>query len=131
MKIALTGIYVNDPLAAFKFYTKTLGFQEELYMPEHLLAIVKSPEQPQGTALLLEPNDNPIAKDYSVKLYKAELPVIIFGVDDLEKEYQRLLKRGVKFKNPPEKSDWGYDVFFDDGFGNWIQIHQELKKKTS
>jgi catechol 2,3-dioxygenase-like lactoylglutathione lyase family enzyme len=126
MKIALTGIYVNDPLAAFKFYTETLGFQEKLYMPEHLLAIVKSPEQPHGASLLLEPNDNPIAKDYSVKLYEAGLPVIIFGVDNLEQEYQRLIKLGVQFKNPPEKSDWGYDAFFDDGFGNWIQIHQEL-----
>jgi predicted enzyme related to lactoylglutathione lyase len=127
MKIALTGIHVNDPITAFKFYTEVLGFKEKLFLPDHLLAIVYSPEQTEGASLLLEPDDNPIAKEYRSGLYNADLPAIILGTDDIYKEYERLKKLNVKFKSVPTKSDWGIDVIFDDSCGNWIQIHQELE----
>ncbi len=58
----MTGVHVNSPVEAFTFYTEVLGFVEKMYMPEAQLAIVVSPEESEGTALLLEPNDNPIAK---------------------------------------------------------------------
>jgi catechol 2,3-dioxygenase-like lactoylglutathione lyase family enzyme len=61
VKITLTSVFVDDPARAFKFYTNVLGFVEQMYIPEANLAIVVSPEEPHGTALLLEPNDNPIA----------------------------------------------------------------------
>src|SRR6476469_7131953 len=62
VKIAMTGIHVKDPKVAFKFYTEILGFVEHTYMPEANLAIVVSPDDAEGTALLLEPSDNPVAK---------------------------------------------------------------------
>ncbi len=52
MKIALTSVSVKDPITAFKFYTETLGFTEKMYMPEMFLAIVVSPDDPDGTAIL-------------------------------------------------------------------------------
>ncbi|MGH7600248.1 MAG: hypothetical protein ACREOI_28170, partial [bacterium] len=60
--------------------------KKKLYIPEAYLAIVVSPEEPDGAALLLEPNANPIAKTYQEGVYKAGLPVIVFGVDDIYKE---------------------------------------------
>lgn len=66
-------------------------------MPEAGLAIVVSPEEPKGTALLLEPNSNPIARTYQEGLFKAGLPVIVFGVDDVKQEYERLKKAGIIF----------------------------------
>src|SRR5688572_30828756 len=71
MKILLTSVFVDSPIDAFKFYTEVLGFVERLYMPEANLAIVASPEEPGGTRLLLEPNDNPIAKTYQEAIYDA------------------------------------------------------------
>lgn len=65
MKISLTSVFVNNPNEAFKFYTEVLGFIERIYMPEAYLAIVVSSEDPDGTGLLLEPNNNPIAKTYT------------------------------------------------------------------
>ena len=50
MKISLVSVPVHDPLDAFKFYTEVLGFVERLYMPEHYLAIVASPEEPCSPA---------------------------------------------------------------------------------
>lgn len=124
MKIALTSVYVDDPARAFRFYTEVLGFVERMFVPEAQLAIVASPEEPDGTGLLLEPNGNPIAKTYQEALYKAGLPVIVLGVGDVGKEYERLKGLGVVFSGEPTRTDWGTQAVFDDTCGNFIQLHQ-------
>jgi catechol 2,3-dioxygenase-like lactoylglutathione lyase family enzyme len=125
MKIALTSVFVNDPLEAFRFYTEKLGFVEKMYMPEHYLAIVASPEDPDGTSLLLEPNMNLGAKEFQKGIYDAGLPIIVFGVPDVQAEYERLKDRGVVFKKEPTKTDWGIEAVFDDTCGNYVQIAQQ------
>jgi len=124
MLIALTSISVNDPLEAFKFYTEVLGFVEKIYMPEMQLAIVVSPEDQNGTALLLEPRGNLNSKEYFDGIYNAGLPVIVFGVDDIQKEYDRLKALGVVFRKEPTKTEWGTETIFEDTCGNLIQLHQ-------
>ena len=124
MKIALTSVFVHDPKVAFKFYTEVLGFVEKLYMPEANLAIVASPEEPNGTSLLLEPNDNPIAKTYQKGLFKSGIPCIIFGVEDIKAEYERMKKLGVVFRKEPVKTDHGTQALFEDTCGNLIQLYQ-------
>ena len=124
MKIKLTGVFVHNPIEAFKFYTEVLGFVKLMYMPEAYLAIVVSPEQPDGTALLLEPNNNPIAKTYQEGLFKEGIPAIVFGVENVQKEYERLKNLGVVFKNEPTTNEWGTEAIFDDTCGNLIKIHQ-------
>ena len=126
MKIALTGIHVLDPVLAFEFYTKVLGFKEHTFISDHKLAIVVSAEDPKGTALLLEPGDNPIAKTYREGLYQAGIPVMVFGVKDIKKEYQRLRDLGVIFKDEPKKTEWGTLAVFDDSCGNFVQLHEPL-----
>lgn len=125
MKIKLTSVFVDDPAKAFKFYTEVLGFIEKLYIPEAELAIVVSPEEPDGAALLLEPNGNPIASTYQEALYKAELPVIVFGVEDVQQEYERMKRLGVVFKKEPTKTEWGTEAVFEDTCGNLIQLHHD------
>jgi predicted enzyme related to lactoylglutathione lyase len=124
MKLQLVSLHVNDPQEAFTFYTEVLGFQERLYMPEYSLAIVVSPEDPEGTGLLLEPSDNPIAKSYQEGLYSVGLPAIVFSVPDLHAEYERLSTRGVVFRKPPTQSEGGLETVFDDTCGNLIQLYQ-------
>jgi predicted enzyme related to lactoylglutathione lyase len=125
MKISLVSVIVNDPIKAFKFYTETLGFVEKMYMPEMQLAIVVSPEDPNGTALLLEPNANPISQTFQEAVYALGLPPIIFGVADVQKEYERLKKLGVEFRQEPTKTEWGIQAIFEDTCGNLIQISQQ------
>jgi predicted enzyme related to lactoylglutathione lyase len=125
MKIALTSVSVNDPIAAFKFYTENLGFVEKMYKPEMFLAIVVSPEDKEGTAILLEPRGNLGSREFFDGIYDAGMPVIIFGVDDVQAEYERLKELGVIFKQEPTKTEWGTQAIFDDTCGNFIQIHQE------
>lgn len=124
MKIALTSVHVIDPIKAFRFYTETLGFVQRVYLPDYNLAIVTSPEEPDGTGLLLEPSDNPIAKTYMDGVYKAGLPIIVFGVTDIQAEYERLKSLGVTFTQAPTQSDMGITAVFDDTCGNYVQLHQ-------
>ena len=125
MKISLTSVFVDNPIKAFKFYTEVLGFVKKVYVPEAELAVVASPEEPDGTGLLLEPRGTAFAKTYQESVYKAGFPVIVFGVEDIQKEYERLKKLGVVFKSEPTKTEWGTQALFEDTCGNFIQLHQE------
>lgn len=122
MKIGMTGIFVNDPKEAFKFYTEILGFRERLYMPEANLAIVVSPEEPNGTGLLLEPTDNPVGKNFQEALYKSGIPAIVFSPENIHQEFERLKNLGVVFKKEPETTEWETTAIFDDTCGNFIQL---------
>lgn len=124
MNIKLTSIFVHDPVTAHQYYTEILGFQSFMFMPEARMAIIVSPEDPAGTALLLEPNENPIAKTYQESLYKANIPVMVFGTKDMDAEYEKLQAKGVVFRSTPVKNDWGSEVVLEDTCGNLIKIHQ-------
>ena len=124
MKIMLTSIPVHNPIDAFAFYTEVLGFVKRLYIPEAVLAIVASPEEPDGTGLLLEPNNNPISKTFQEAVYQAGLPLIVFGTADIQQEYSRLRALGVVFRTEPTKTDWGIEAIFEDTCGNLIQLAQ-------
>jgi predicted enzyme related to lactoylglutathione lyase len=124
MNIGMVSVFVNNPNEAIKFYTEVLGFQTKMHMPEMYLAIVTSPEQPEGPMLLLEPNNNPIASSYQQSIYKAGMPPIVFGTKDIQQDYQRLKAKGVVFRGEPRTTDYGIEVLFEDTCGNLIQLHQ-------
>lgn len=66
MRIALTQVFVDDQAAARTFYTETLGFQLKHNVPvgdAYWLTVV-SPQDPDGTELLLEPSGHPAVKPY-------------------------------------------------------------------
>jgi predicted enzyme related to lactoylglutathione lyase len=126
IKISMTSIPVVDPIKAFKFYTEVLGFVEVMYQPDMQIAIVASPEQPDGTSLLLEPMGETFYKTFQEAVYSQDMPIIIFGVEDIQSKYELLKERGVKFKSEPTTSDYGTSAIFDDTCGNYIQLHQPL-----
>lgn len=120
----MVSVIVDDPISAFKFYTEVLNFKEFMYMPEGQLAIVVSPEDPEGTTLLLEPRGDGFVKTFQETIYEMKLPVIVMGVEDVEKEYERLKKLNVNFIKTPTKNEWGTEAIFEDTCGNYVQIHQ-------
>ncbi|NNF01054.1 MAG: glyoxalase [Bacteroidia bacterium] len=124
MNIKMTSVHVNDPLAAYTFYTEILGFVKIMYMPEANLAIVAASSDPGDTALLLEPASTPYVKTYQESLYRAGLPSIVFDSDDIKSECKKLKGLGVKFIQDVTVTEWGIIAQFDDTCGNYIQIHQ-------
>jgi len=85
---------------------------------------VVSPEEPGGTELLLEPNDNPAAKAFQEAVFKQGIPLTAFAVEDIQKEYERMKKLGVVFTTKPTKTEGPTVAVFDDTCGNLIQLYQ-------
>lgn len=127
LKIKIASVFVNDQEQALKFYTEVLGFVKKSDVPvgEFRWLTVVSAEEPDGTELLLEPNVNPAAKSYQKAIYDQGIPATTFFVEDVEKEFNRLEKLGVKFTTEPEKAGSTVIAVFDDTCGNLIQITQE------
>lgn len=127
MKIILTSIFVQDQDKALEFYTETLGFVKKHDVPvgEFRWITLVSPGEQDGTELLLEPNDHPAAKEYQKKISADGIPAAMFGVEDIDKEYKRLLGHGVKFTMEPTKMGELTIAVFDDTCGNLIQIAQK------
>jgi predicted enzyme related to lactoylglutathione lyase len=128
MKIKLTSVSIDDYDKALKFYTEVLGFVKKQDVPlgegARWITVV-SPEDPDGTELLLEPNaDYPAMKALKESLVKDKIPFTAFQVDDIQKEYERLKKLGVKFTMAPTKMGEATLAVFDDTCGNLIQIYQ-------
>lgn len=127
MKIIITSVFVQDQDKALEFYTKTLGFVKKHDVPSgaYRWITLVSPEKQDGTELLLEPNDHPAAKEYQQKLVADGIPATMFGVADIQKEYKRLMEKGVKFTMEPTKMGDVTIAVFDDTCGNLIQILQQ------
>ena len=126
MKIKLTSIFVDDQGRALDFYTKVLGFVKKMDVSagKYRWLTVVSPEEPTGTELVLEPNENPTAKTYQESVFKQGIPLSMFFVNDIQKEYQRLKGLGVKFVMEPTRTPGSMIARFDDTCGNLKQITQ-------
>lgn len=124
MRINLTSVLVDDQDKALRFYTEVLGFQEKVNVPlgEHRWLTVVSPENPDGTELLLEPDGHPAAKPFKQALVDDGIPYTSFAVDDVHKEYERLRELGVVFTQEPTDMGPVTTAVFDDTCGNLIQI---------
>ncbi|GLC89084.1 VOC family protein [Lysinibacillus piscis] len=126
MNIIVTSLFVNNQDKALQFYTDVLGFvkREDVPIGEFRWITVVSPNNPNGTELILEPNNNPIAQEYQQKLVASGIPATMFGVEDIEQEYKRLVDKGVTFTMKPTQAGPVIIAVFEDTCGNLIQITQ-------
>ena len=127
MRIEVTGIHVDDQDKALAFYTEVLGFvkKDDFPLGPFKWLTVVSPESPT-VELLLEPNENPAAKAYQQALYEQGLPHMIFAVDDIHAEYDRLEGLGVALVSKPVEAMGVAQFMLDDTCGNRILLYQKL-----
>ena len=127
MRINLTSVFVDDQQKALRFYTAVLGFREKHNVPigEHRWITVVSPEDPDGTELLLEPDDHPAVGPFVKALVADGIPATSFAVDDVQAEFERLRGLGVRFTQEPVEMGPVTTAVLDDTCGNLIQLaHQ-------
>ena len=124
MRINLMSLFVADQAAALAFYTGTLGFvkKTEVPMGEFSWLTVVSPDQPDGTELVLEPNQHPAARSFQSALVADGIPFTSFAVDSVAAEHARLSALGVVFTQAPLTMGPVTTAVFDDTCGNLIQI---------
>ena len=125
MRIKLTGIYVDDLDKALRFYTQVAGLVKKTDVSQggYRWLTVASPEEPDGTELHLERNDNPAAKTYQQALFEQGQPAIMFYTNDVRQDYERM-KDAAEFKMPPTKVTGSTIAQVNDGCGNLVQITQ-------
>jgi predicted enzyme related to lactoylglutathione lyase len=126
LRIKLTSVFVDNQDKALRFYTEVLGFvkKQDISMGKYRWLTVVSPEEPEQAQLVLEPNDNPAAKDYQQAIYKQGKSAAMFFVDDVQKEYDRIVKLGIVFTMQPTKTPGSTIAMLDDTCGNIIQLTQ-------
>ena len=124
MKIKLTSVFVDDQGKALKFYTEVLGFVKKNEIAPIRWLTVVSPDEQDGTELLLEPNDNPAARSYQQAIFEQGISAAAFAVDDIQAEFQRMKTLGVRFTQEPTSMGPVTLAVFDDTCGNLIQMYQ-------
>ncbi len=130
MKISFCSISIGDGEydKALAFYTEKMGFvkKNDIAMGRgaRWLTVV-SPQDPNGTELLLEPNASyPTMKALKEALVRDGIPLTAFEVDDIYAEYERMKALGVEFTMEPTNTGTTILAMLDDTCGNLIQIFQ-------
>jgi catechol 2,3-dioxygenase-like lactoylglutathione lyase family enzyme len=124
MRIHLTSVFVDDQDEALVFYTEVLGFLKKTEIPlgEARWLTVVSPDDPDGTELVLEPSTHPAVAPFKEALVADGIPFTSFAVDDVQAEVERLRDLGVRFVQEPAEMGPVTTAVFDDTCGNLIQI---------
>jgi catechol 2,3-dioxygenase-like lactoylglutathione lyase family enzyme len=132
MRIHLTSVLVDDQAKALRFYTEILGFVPKADVPlgEFRWLTVVSPEDPDGTELLLEPDRHPAAQAFKTALFEDGIPVAAFAVDDVRAEHERLTALGVRFASGPSTAGPVATVVLDDTCGNLVQLVSQEAEDT-
>jgi catechol 2,3-dioxygenase-like lactoylglutathione lyase family enzyme len=130
MKIKLTSVPIEDYDKALKFYTEVMGFRLKRDIPlgegARWITVV-SPDDPDGTELLLEPNSGyPAMKALKEALVRDGIPYTAFEVSDIQDEYERMKDLGVEFTMEPTNMGMTTAAVLDDTCGNLIQIYQMM-----
>ena len=127
MKIKLNSVIVRDQEHALRFYTAILGFIKKTEIPvgEFKWLTVVSPDELDGTQLVLEPNAHPASVAYQEALFETGTPLTSFEVEDVQGEFERLKALSVTFTMEPTNVGTAIIAVFDDTCGNFIQIYQE------
>jgi len=103
MQIVMTSVPVDDQEKALTFHTDKLGFVKKTDLPlgEARWLTLVSPDDPNGTELLLEPDSHPAVRPLMRALVDDGIPYTSFAVKDVQAEYDRLKAAGVQFTQPP------------------------------
>ena len=120
----MTSVFVDDQAKALAFYTDVLGFlpKDDVAVGEYRWLTVVSPEDPDGTRLLLEPDAHPAAKAYTAALVADGIPAAQFGVEDIRRVHEDLVARGATVVQPPTAMGPVWTMVVDDTCGNLMQL---------
>ena len=97
----------------------------EIPLGEFRWLTVVSPEDTDGTQLVLEPDAHPAAGPFKRALVEDGIPFTSFAVKDVREEFERLRAAGVRFTQEPADMGPVMTAVFDDTCGNLIQIASE------
>lgn len=115
-RIKFLGIPVRNQDRALQFYTEKLGFRiltDQEFNDKQRWIELSIPGAETGLALF-----TPDGHEDRVGTFVNTS----WEVDNIEKTYDELVKRGVEFTGPPQKQPWGTFAILKDSEGNQIVL---------
>jgi catechol 2,3-dioxygenase-like lactoylglutathione lyase family enzyme len=119
-------VWVSDRKRSIEFYTEKLGFEVALQTEEFDWVELALPGGFTKISLV-EPR-----KDSGEAYYKwatqniGVFTGISFETEDIQKAYDELMAKGVKFSGPPDEAPWGGKMTtFVDPDGNEFQLVED------
>lgn len=110
--VKFVSVYVSDQDRALAFYTQKLGFTvvtDQPMGPDARWIELKIPGAETGVVIV-----KPMMADHRIGGFMN----LSFVADDVQKTYDELSARGVKFIQPPKTEQWGTSAIFKDPDGN-------------
>jgi catechol 2,3-dioxygenase-like lactoylglutathione lyase family enzyme len=111
-------IPVSNWIASRDWYVKSLGLEIEFEVPERLTSAVQ--DQHDFTIFLVQD---------SVP-FNANRFALTFQVDDVQKSFEQISRKGLHFIHPPQKVFWGYGAELRDPDGYSVRLWDEKSMKA-
>jgi uncharacterized glyoxalase superfamily protein PhnB len=125
LQVKLASVSVRDQDLAIEFFRDKLGFELTTDAPMgEVQRWVEVTPPGGGVRIVLSTmeEDQDLIGRFSN---------IIFGTDNVQREYEELLARGVEFLAPPQTEFWGTYVIFKDIDGNQFLIGSEVQQEQN
>lgn len=137
------GITVSDLERSLRFYRDLLGLRLVKKMDEagSYIDVISGLKRGAVTTVKLSAEDSSLIEllyyHFQPRLRQKKVlssigaSHVAFTVDDIDKEYSRLLAEGIKFNSSPQVSPDGYAkvAFCQDPDGVFVELVQVLEKK--
>lgn len=121
-------LVVRDYDEALDFYLNKLNFVliEDSYQPEQDKRwVVVSPPGSAGTTLLLA-RASKSEQEAFIGNQTGGRVFLFLNTDDFWRDYQEMVKKGIKFVREPKQADYGMVAVFEDLYGNLWDLLQLL-----
>ncbi len=128
-KFTYTRLLTSNFKACFLFYRDVMGFQATFGSENDVYADFNTGEVTLALFDRLAMSSTVGTTMYPIDAQAQDKMCLIFEVDDVDANCERLKPRGIPIINGPvDKPDWGIRVaHFRDPDGNLIEINQSLK----
>ena len=117
--LALTTYIVSDYDEAIRFFTRKLDFEliQDIALDVNKRWVVVSPKGDGNSALLLAKAATP-EQEQCIGNQAGGRVFLFLHTDDFWRDYDKMGKAGVRFKEKPRTEAYGTVVVFEDLYGN-------------
>ncbi|UNZ52194.1 VOC family protein [Agrobacterium tumefaciens] len=128
--VQVVGLYVHDQDEALQFYVEKLGFRvhTDARNGDYRWLTVQHPDQQDFQLGLFRPQaptvDEATAQDLNEAVAKGAMPPLVLVVEDCQKAFDVMQKRGVEFTQEPIARYGSVDASFRDPSGNGWKLVQ-------
>src|SRR5262245_17347552 len=130
-KLTHATIYVLDQDRAKDFHVNKLGFEcrDDARMGPFRWLTVGPKTQPDVRIVLMAIAPGPMLTEEAAHSLRTlvESGVLgggVFTTDDLKRDYEQMLAKGVEFAQPPTEQPYGFAAVFKDDSGNFFSFNQ-------